>query len=74
MACVGNDDDLREWYRKKDGARSQACPRALSWSIAPLPWPTAPAKSPLRPCSAELTMLRPFVSCRHIQKSRSSRS
>jgi hypothetical protein len=37
MACVGNDDDFREWCRKKDGARSQAYPRALSWSITPLP-------------------------------------
>jgi hypothetical protein len=42
MACVGNDDDLREWYRNKDGALSQPCPRALSWSITPLPWPTGP--------------------------------
>ena len=49
MACVGNDDDLREWYRKKDGARSQACPRALSWSITPLPWPTAPRQISIAP-------------------------
>jgi hypothetical protein len=42
MACVGNDNDLREVVDgKKDGARSPACTRA-SWSITLLPSPIAP--------------------------------
>src|SRR6476620_2708140 len=49
------------WHRGKDDAGSPACPRALSWSFTPLPWPNR-VKTPVRSCSAELTMLSPFAS------------
>jgi len=61
MACVNNDNDLREVVPGEGRRRSPACPRALSWSFTPLPWPNR-VKTPVRCCSAELTMLSPFAS------------
>ena len=64
MACVGNDNDLREVMLGKDGV-SPASPRARSSSTTPPPPPRSPASfMPRRTSAASISSMRRFRAAR----------